>query len=80
VSSTYASRFEINPTGHPEAQALQQWWDQEGCNTTFSPAGMSRICLRSAAGSVATLYRPCLPLTLVGCIDGTCMHAVRAIY
>lgn len=39
VSSTYSSHILVNPTAYPEAAALQQWWDSEGCNQTFSPAG-----------------------------------------
>lgn len=39
VSSSYGSHFIVDPTGYPEAVALQQWWESEGCNLTFSPAG-----------------------------------------
>lgn len=39
VSSSYASRFEINPTGYAEVTALQEWWTNEGSSLTFTPAG-----------------------------------------
>lgn len=40
VSSTYGSHFIVDPTGYPEAVALQRWWESEGSNQTFSPAGV----------------------------------------
>lgn len=44
VSGTYGSHFLVDPTGYPEAVALQQWWDSEGSNQTFSPAGVPLNC------------------------------------
>lgn len=40
VSGTYSSKFMVDPTGYPEAVALQQWWESEGSTQTFSPAGV----------------------------------------
>eukprot|EP00892_Ulva_mutabilis_P006812 jgi/Ulvmu1/4502/UM002_0228.1 len=41
VSSSYASRFEINPEGYTEVKALQDWWEAEGSTLTFASAGDS---------------------------------------
>lgn len=40
VSSSYASRFEINPEGYTEVKTLQDWWAAEGSTVSFAPAGM----------------------------------------
>lgn len=44
VSSSYASRFEINPEGYTEVKALQDWWAAEGSSLTIAPAGANPTC------------------------------------
>jgi len=43
VSSSYASRIEINPEGYAEVKGLQDWWAAEGSNLTFAPAGVTLL-------------------------------------
>lgn len=56
VSSTYSSHFLVDPTGYPEAVALQKWWETEGCNQTFAPAG---VPCRSARLNLTFVTNPC---------------------